>query len=280
MKCTCTLAFILFVSPLLLASTPVVPDTTLAQLTANNTSTANNFVAQTNGNLGAGNVSKAPVKSLMYPGFDGKLYAHFMGWFGGSNHMNVGYSSNNAAQVASQVADMVSRGLDGAIVDWYGPNNSTPNGTTKLLRAEAEKRNGSFQFAVTEDVGALNSCAAMIGCDVTAQMISDLTYAYNTFEVSPAYIRQNGRPVVFFFGVETYAIDWSRVIAQVPGNPLFIQRNSPSRTQISTAHLPGLPPINRMQPISATPTWTISIALAQKILLNWLLARATRGLTI
>jgi hypothetical protein len=65
-----------------------------------------------------------------------------------------------------------------------------------------------------------------VGCDVTAQMISDLTYAYNTFEVSSAYIRQNGRPLVFFFGVEAYAIDWSRVIAGVPGNPLFIQRNS------------------------------------------------------
>lgn len=226
MKYVLTLLLVIATPSLIFASTPVVPDTTLAQQTANNTSAANSFKTQTNGNLGASNISKVPLKTLLYPGFSGKLYAHFMPWFGGSNHMNVGYSSNNAAQVASQVADIMSRGMDGAIVDWYGPNFSTENNTTKLLRTEAEKQNGKFQFAVMEDVGALKSCANTAGCDVTAQMISDLTYACNAYEVSPAYMRQNGRPMVFFFGVEAYTIDWSRVISGVPGNPLFIQRNA------------------------------------------------------
>jgi hypothetical protein len=37
----------------------------------------------------------------------------------------------------------------------------------------------------------------------------------------------NGRPVVFFFGVDAYYIDWSRVVASIPGNPLLIfQGNS------------------------------------------------------
>ena len=46
---------------------------------------------------------------------------------------------------------------------------------------------------------ALSACASTTGCDLTQQAIKDLTYAYNTFEASPAYVRLNGRPVVMFF---------------------------------------------------------------------------------
>lgn len=240
--------FVLLATSLSYASTPVAPDTTLAQQTGNNTSAANTFQTQTNGNLGASNISKVSVKTLLYPGFNGKLYAHLMAWFGGSNHMNTGYASNNATQVGSQVADMMSRGLDGAIVDWYGPNHATENGATKLLLAEAEKQNGKFQFAVMEDVGALANCAGTAGCDVTTQMISDLTYAYNTFESSSAYMRQNGRPMVFFFGVEAYPIDWSRVIADVPGKPLFIQRNSGAFTNAAFSGAYAWPAPNKSNP--------------------------------
>jgi PKD repeat protein len=39
-------------------------------------------------------------------------------------------------------------------------------------------------------------------------------------------MRRNGRPVIFFFGVEAFNIDWNAVRAAVLGNPLFIFRNS------------------------------------------------------
>ena len=68
----------------------VVPTTTVAALTSNNTSAANGFAKQSNGNQGAGNVSKADIHSLLYSGNTTKVYAHLMVWFGGSNHMNVG----------------------------------------------------------------------------------------------------------------------------------------------------------------------------------------------
>ena len=32
----------------------------------------------------------------------------------------------------------------------------------------------------------------------------------------------NGRPAVFFFGVDKYSINWSTVRTSVPGNPYFI----------------------------------------------------------
>jgi PKD repeat protein len=208
------------------AQTAIAPTTTLTAETSNNTSAADTFTTQTNGNLGATNISKVDTRTLLYPSATANIYVHFMPWFGQSSHMNVGYSSNDPAQVRRQVDDMLSRGISGAIVDWYGPDKTWNNTTTLLLMQEAETRNGQFRFAVTEDKGALQACANSAGCSVTQQLISDLTYAYNTFEGSPAYLRIGGRPAVFFFDVDRYTIDWSAVVANVPGNPLLIFRNS------------------------------------------------------
>src|SRR5712691_8544070 len=105
-------------------ATPTGPvpsaSTTLQAETGNNTSTANSFAGQANGNARAGNVSKLPIGSLLYSGATTKIYATWLGWFGQSNHTNVGYVSDAAAQVHAQVEDMISRGIAGAIVDWHG----------------------------------------------------------------------------------------------------------------------------------------------------------------
>src|SRR5205823_6284532 len=172
------------------------------------------FPGESNGNLPAGNVSKVPLGSLM----SGRTpaFVHLMPWFGITSHVDVGYDSADPAQIKKQVDDLMSRGIRGAIVDWYGPSNTQHDTSTINLRFEAERRNGEFQFGVTEDGGALRDCANTPGCDLTTQLISDLTYAYNTFEVSPAYIHVSGRPVVHFFNVERFAfgdvtrlnIDW------------------------------------------------------------------------
>jgi hypothetical protein len=173
------------------------------------------------------NVSKVDTRTLLYPGATTKIYAHFMAWFGQSSHMNIGYTSSDPNQVKRQVTDAMSRGISGFIEDWYGQNNSMPNATAFALKAEAESRNGGFQFAIMEDGGALNKCDATSGCDLTGQMIIDLTYAYNNFETSPAYMTINGRPAVFFFDPDRFGtLDWARVIANVPGNPVLIFQNS------------------------------------------------------
>ena len=84
-----------------------------------------------------------------------------------------------------------------------------------------------FEFAVSEDAGALGECEKH-GCDLTGQLILDLKYVAEQFETSPAYIRFEGRPAVFFFGLEKYSIDWRRVRHSLPDKPLFFFRNSGS----------------------------------------------------
>ena len=197
--------------------------TTLQAEIGNNTSTADSFTGTTNGNGHPGNVSKVPISSLLYSGANTKIYAHYMAWFGNSGHMNVGYRSDDPAQVHKQVEDMISRGIQGAIVDWYGAAATLEDTGTKLLMKEAEAHPG-FTFAITEDAGALVSAAEQNGCDVTTQLIADLNYVVSTYTASSAYMKVNGKTPIFVFGVTGWYEDWSKVQAALPSSVVLIFR--------------------------------------------------------
>ena len=211
------------------SSSYVVPTTTLAAQTSNNTSAANSFQTQTNGNRGAGNISKVDIHSLLYSGASTKVYAHLMVWFGQSNHMNIGYSSTDPNEVASQINDMVSRGIDGVIVDWYGPGNSMDQ-ATQLVMQQAEQHPG-FSFAIMVDQGAIQwySCS---GCSPQQALINDLQYVEKTYFTSPAYMTSNGQPIVTNFDVDnSYSIDWNAVNSALSTHPLFLFQNNGGFTQ-------------------------------------------------
>ena len=197
--------------------------TTLQAETGNNTSTADSFTGTTNGNGRPANVSKVPISSLLYSGANTKVYAHYMAWFGNSGHMNVGYRSDDPVQVHKQVEDMISRGIQGAIVDWYGAAAALEDTSTKLLMKEAEAHPG-FTFAVMEDAGALVAAAEQNGCDVTTQLIADLNYAASTYGTSPAYMKVNGKTPIFMFGVTGWYEDWSKVQAALPSSVVLLFR--------------------------------------------------------
>jgi PKD repeat protein len=218
------------------AGTAVIPTTTLAAEAGNNTSAANSFANSTNGNMGAGNVSKENVHKLLNAGTSAKIYAHFMAWWGSSSHINIGYDSANLTQVHSQISDMMSRGIDGLIVDWYGQGNTRINQASLYVKQDAETRGGKFEFAIMEDQGSVHNCAYTAGCDATQALINDLNYIVNTYTVSPAYMRINGQPVIFTFDVENLPnIDWTKVMANVQGNPKLVLRNNQGFTKWYTS---------------------------------------------
>jgi glycosyl hydrolase family 71 len=197
------------------------PTSTLQAETANNTSAADHFQSQPNGNAASGNVSKEPIRSLLYPGATTRIYAHFMGWFGEPGHMNVGYRSDDPAQVHRQIEDMISLGIGGVMIDWRGSSASDiTNRTTHLVMKEAEQHPG-FVFETTIDPKALDSIKP--GDDATKALIRELKYVARTYFPSPAYMRVDGRPVVTNFELDRkYKINWSRVSREVPGDPLYL----------------------------------------------------------
>ncbi|MGH9538692.1 MAG: hypothetical protein ACRD3H_12245, partial [Terriglobales bacterium] len=202
----------------------IKPTTTLSAETANNTSAANSFLTQSNGNLGAGNISKLDIHSLLYPAAQTKIFAHLMLWFGQSDHMNIGYSSSDPAQVHRQITDMISRGFDGVVMVWYGPNNQIDR-AAKLVMQEAESHPG-FTFAIFVDNGAIrwDSCS---GCNPQQAFTQDLLYVEQTYFPSPAYLRIDGRPVVSNFDVDLYyAVDWNAAKAALSSDPIFLFQNA------------------------------------------------------
>ena len=215
---------VLSASPIL-SSQPVKPTTTLAAETGNNTSAANAFTTTTNGDAGAANVSKLPIRSLLYSGSGSLVFAHVEPWWGKSSHISIGYSSKDPAQAQRQVADMTSRGIDGAVIDWYGPTSYEDAGFKTFL-AQAEAQPG---FAVVAEIehGAVLWDSCYPGCTATTAVIQLATYVAQTFFPSPAYYQINGRPVLMEFAMEVLptAVDWNAVAAAVPGNPIFIHRN-------------------------------------------------------
>jgi hypothetical protein len=199
--------------------------TTLAAQTINNTSASSSFLNQKNGNLGANNVSKLDIHSLLYSGATTKVLAHLMLWFGQANHLNVGYSSTDPAQVKRQIDDMVSRGIDGVIVDWYGPDNSEDQ-ATQLVRQEAEKHPG-FSFAIMVDAGAIekNACS---GCSPQESLIQLLQYVEKQYFPSAAYMNIGGQPLITEFNIDRdYSIDWQAVNAALATAPRFLFQDDP-----------------------------------------------------
>src|SRR6266480_1638703 len=212
----------------------IVPTTTLQAETSNNTSAANTFQSQSNGNMGAGNASKLDVHTLLYPGTSTKIYAHLMPWFGDPRHMSVGYSSQDPAQIHRQITDMISRGIDGVIIDWYGSRDTITNTTTLRVMTEAEQHAG-FKFAIMIDKGAIK-LSACSGCTPQQTRIEQLHYVEQTFVPSPAYLRINGRPLITNFDVELHYpfVNWSAAAASATTDPVFIFEDASGFTHAVT----------------------------------------------
>lgn len=208
------------------------PTTTLKAQTSNNTSAANSFASQSNGNVGAGNISKLDVHSLLYPGARTQIYAHLMLWFGSSKHMNIGYSSTDGNQVKRQIQDMISRGINGVMVDWYGPNSASDLATQFVMK-EAERHPG-FSVAIIVDKGAIKSSSCS-GCSPQQALVQLLQYIERNYFDSPAYMRHDGRPVVSNFDVDgAYTIDWQAAKKAMASQPIFIFQNSGGFTHAVT----------------------------------------------
>jgi hypothetical protein len=198
--------------------------TTLSAQTSNNTSAANSFGPQSDGNLGASNISKVDTHSLLYPGADTKIYAHLELWWGVPGHIDIGYSSVDPSHVKQQVEDMISRGINGIVMVWYGPNNPIDQ-AAQLVMKEAELHPG-FTFALMVDHGAIlwDSCN---GCSPQNALIAQLQYVEQTFFSSPAYLKINGQPVITDFDIDLfYQIDWSAVKSALSTSPAFMFQNN------------------------------------------------------
>lgn len=229
----------------LFAQIPVnlTPTTSVTIETRNNTSASGTY---SNPSVGTtiGNVSKLPLSQLL-PGFNGKIYASVvLFWGSGSGkHINVGYSAADPAQVDRQISDIISRGMNGAILDWYGPNTWEEKAAEVWLQ-EVAKFPG-FELAIQEDHNSLTLNACKTSSCAQKALISDLNYVAAHYFGNSHYVHVDGRPLLTTFDVnwnypdpsavlfppDAIFIDWSTVRASIKGNPLIIQLGPLAQTE-------------------------------------------------
>src|SRR6202041_785988 len=100
-----------------------------------------------------------------------------------------------------------------------------------LVMAESETHPG-FPFAIMVDQGAIkwDSCS---GCSPQQALISQLQYIEQTYFPSPAYMTQQGKPVVTNFDLDLfYTIDWNAVNAALSTKPAFLFQDDSGFTHL------------------------------------------------
>lgn len=162
------------------------------------------------------------------PGRSPEILAVYQPWFGSKDHIDVGYSSQDRTVVEKQIAQAKNLGISGFVVNWYGPRMEYMDRGYALMQIAAAQHD--FKVAVLYDEAVDNP-----GHETDA-VIVDLQYAYDRYisdQAGPsrsAYLRYNGRPVIFIFP-KTTKTDWNRVRQVVnswPDSPLLIYKDSNS----------------------------------------------------
>ncbi len=138
-----------------------------------------------------------------------KLLAIYQPWFGQSAHINVGYSCHDPNVLRQQIAKAKELNISGFVVNWYGPRKEFEDQAYGLMQ-QAASADPSFKVAAQYDEAVDHP-----GYDTDA-VIVDLQYLYDRY-IGPhagptrsAYLRYNGRPVIFIFPKDS-AVDWNRV---------------------------------------------------------------------
>ncbi len=177
------------------------------------------------------------------------VLAHWVGWFGFPNHrMPVPpYRSDDVWAIRRQIADAKNMGIDGFTVDWYGP---TTDGSKKgqddrrfidrasrRLFDEAE-RVGGFRVALMYDYGALRDTGAPTR---TERMAADLLYASAEYFDRPAYLRHQGKPLLFLFPYDDVVsdIDLEQIAAAVSDTNVSLIYKNPTHSAGILPHVDG-----------------------------------------
>lgn len=151
--------------------------------------------------------------------------ALYEAWFGHPKHISVGYSSQDSAEIKSQIRQAKAMEISAFVVDWYGDRQPFIDRSYALMQAAAA--NEEFHVAMMYDETEEEDGA-------TDEALADFTMFHDTYLSSKtpghqAYLTYEGRPVIFIFPTGKHT-DWNRVRTlvnkwSVP--PLLIYENLP-----------------------------------------------------
>lgn len=152
--------------------------------------------------------SLASATTLQAPAGSPKILAAYQPWFGSPSHIDVGYSNHDPQVPVEQIRKARQLGITGFVVNWYGPRKRFEDKGYQLVQ-NAAAASSDFTVSIMYDADGF-------GSEATDTVIRDLQYAYDRY-IGPnasssrsAYLRYNGRPVIFIFPKDA-STDWQRV---------------------------------------------------------------------
>jgi hypothetical protein len=171
-------------------------------------------------------VQGAPQEAAHAPSPPPKRLAVYMPWFGDHTHMDVGYSSHDAAVLRKQVQQAREMGISAFVVDWYGDSSPYSDHNFALLQQVANKTH--FQVAL------LYNEPEDEDDEVTDNAIAAFDKAYNSYigpsaKYRDAYLTYEGRPMIFIFPKQGH-VDWNIVrehCSSWSAAPLLIYEGEP-----------------------------------------------------
>lgn len=156
---------------------------------------------------GAQSGSDPLVLAFYYPWYDASTWANGLT----SDTPAQPYASSDRAAMGRQIDQAKAAGIDAFVVAWYGPNGSNPTESNlSALLEEAAAR--SFRIAIL-----LETDSPFLGD--SGATAAALQHALITHAGQPAYLRVDGKPVIFMWRTNLYGVDeWQAIRDQADPN--------------------------------------------------------------
>jgi hypothetical protein len=160
------------------------------------------------------------------------------------------YNSDNRDAMARQIDQAKGAGIDAFVFNWWGKGNRTEKNLKAMLDMAAQK---GFRVAVDFDINS----PFMGGVGSYAD---NLRHLHAVHLAHPAYLRDQGRPVVFFYNVSRLSVaTWRNLRDQAdPGhNALWIAEGTDLKYQavFDGHHLYSVTWPNRIAPAQTLSKW-------------------------
>jgi len=179
-------------------------------------------------------ISKESWRTLMPPGWTGRLLCYLQAWWGLTSHPNIGFSNQNQTDMTAIAVDLAARGCDVLVPDWYSPTLATVcnDNTVDKIAIACAAAGIKYMVMIDQQYFGDNGFSP---ANYQTGIITAINHVMDRYAADPNYetytVAGVPRPMVLLWDVvgkiarDGATVDWNAVRTAVTphGNPILIQ---------------------------------------------------------